>query len=203
MYFDVIAESDTIGMSVSCRYFTNCFEATSICSYFNKFYQITISISLYMGRHGRDRMVSWIYNYRCNQCLSPLTLRARLLFRWGVLDTTSCEKVCQWLAAGQWFLQVLWFPPPLKLTGTHDITEILLKVALNTITLTHYIRGIPWVRHYYYKWNKIDHVFSFTKKKIIFEPCFFFLQKRRPFNNTIKLDLRINLLSEMTNNHMN
>ena len=32
------------------------------------------------------------------------------------------------------FLQVLWFPPSIKLTG-YDITEILLKVALNTINL--------------------------------------------------------------------
>jgi hypothetical protein len=32
------------------------------------------------------------------------------------------------------FLRVLRFPPPIKLT--HDITEILLKVALNNITLT-------------------------------------------------------------------
>ena len=33
------------------------------------------------------------------------------------------------------FLRVLWFPPPIK-TDHHDITEILLKVALNTIILT-------------------------------------------------------------------
>ena len=33
------------------------------------------------------------------------------------------------------FLQVLWFPSTYK-TDCHDITEILLKVALNTITLT-------------------------------------------------------------------
>jgi len=32
------------------------------------------------------------------------------------------------------FLRVLWFSPLIKLT--HDITEILLKMALNTITLT-------------------------------------------------------------------
>ena len=31
------------------------------------------------------------------------------------------------------FLRVLRFPPPIKLTP-HDITEILLSVALNTIT---------------------------------------------------------------------
>jgi hypothetical protein len=30
------------------------------------------------------------------------------------------------------FPRVLWFPPPMK-TDRHDITEILLKVALNTI----------------------------------------------------------------------
>ena len=33
------------------------------------------------------------------------------------------------------FLRVLRFPPPMKLTAM-DITEIFLKVALNTITLT-------------------------------------------------------------------
>ena len=32
------------------------------------------------------------------------------------------------------FLWVLWFPPPIKLTN--DITEKLLKVTLNTTTLT-------------------------------------------------------------------
>jgi len=34
------------------------------------------------------------------------------------------------------FLRVLWFPPPIKQTDRYYITEILLKVALNTITLT-------------------------------------------------------------------
>jgi hypothetical protein len=37
------------------------------------------------------------------------------------------------------FLQVLWFPPPIKLTATYDITEILLKMALDTIALNLYI----------------------------------------------------------------
>jgi hypothetical protein len=27
----------------------------------------------------------------------------RILLRLGVLDTTLCDKVCQWLATGQWF----------------------------------------------------------------------------------------------------
>jgi hypothetical protein len=38
------------------------------------------------------------------------------------------------------FLQLLRFPPPMKLTSIHDIAEILLKVALNTITLANQIQ---------------------------------------------------------------
>jgi len=70
---------------------------------------------------------SWICNYPCNQCLSPLmwdriSISARC--------TTLCDKVCQWLAAGRWF-----YPGP-PVSSIHDITEILLKVALNTIKQT-------------------------------------------------------------------
>jgi len=38
---------------------------------------------------------SWIYNYLCNQCLSPLLLWVQILFMRGVLVTTLCDKVCQ------------------------------------------------------------------------------------------------------------
>jgi hypothetical protein len=70
-----------------------------------------------------------------NQCLSPLTLRVQIQLRRGVLNTTLCDKVCQWLVAG------LWFSPGTPVSSTdktdhHDITEILLKVAFNTINLT-------------------------------------------------------------------
>ena len=41
---------------------------------------------------------SWIYKYLCHQCLSPLTLRVR--FPRGVLNTTLCDQVDQYLAAG-------------------------------------------------------------------------------------------------------
>ena len=61
---------------------------------------------------------SWSYGswmYLCIQCLSPLKLWVRIPLRRGVLNTTLCDKVCQWLATG--------------------ITEILLKMALNTTTL--------------------------------------------------------------------
>jgi hypothetical protein len=38
---------------------------------------------------------SWIYNYLCNQCLSPLMLWVRISIRERC--TTLCDKVCQWL----------------------------------------------------------------------------------------------------------
>jgi len=46
---------------------------------------------------------SWINNYLCNQCLSPLTLWVRFPPRRGLHDTTLCDKICQWLVAGGWF----------------------------------------------------------------------------------------------------
>jgi len=53
------------------------------------------------GRRGRDRMVVWISNHLlCNQCLLPLMLWVRISFMQGVLVTTLCDKVWQWLAAG-------------------------------------------------------------------------------------------------------
>jgi hypothetical protein len=60
---------------------------------------------------------SWIYYYQCNHCLSPPMLWVRILLWRGILDTTLCDTVCQWLAAGGGFL--------------HGI----LKVALNILTL--------------------------------------------------------------------
>jgi hypothetical protein len=47
----------------------------------------------------------------------------------GVLDTTLCNKVCQWLATGRWFSPIIPVSNTNK-TDSHDITEILLKVAL-------------------------------------------------------------------------
>ena len=49
---------------------------------------------------------SWIYNYLCNQYLSPLTLWVRIQLRRGVLDTTLCDKVCQCLRLVGGFLRV-------------------------------------------------------------------------------------------------
>jgi len=62
-------------------------------------------------------------------------LWVRIPFRRGVLDTTLCDKVCPWLATGRWFSPGTPVSSTNK-TDRHDITEILLKAALNSITLT-------------------------------------------------------------------
>jgi hypothetical protein len=51
----------------------------------------------------------------------------------GVLDTTLCDKVYHRLATGQWFSLDTSVCFTNK-TDHHNITEILLKVALNAIT---------------------------------------------------------------------
>jgi hypothetical protein len=45
----------------------------------------------------------------------------------GVLDTTFCDKVCQWFSTGTLVSST-------NKIDRHDITEILLKVALSTKT---------------------------------------------------------------------
>jgi len=56
--------------------------------------------------------------------------------------TTLCDKVCQWLTTGRWFSQ----GPPVSSTiktDRHEITEILLKVALKTIKQTNIFHISP------------------------------------------------------------
>jgi hypothetical protein len=86
------------------------------------------------GRCGRDRMVvgfttiyaiSRSYHHWC--CGVWISIVARC--------TTLSDKVCQWLSTGKWFTP----SPPVSSTNKtdrHDITEILLNVALNTIKQT-------------------------------------------------------------------
>ena len=90
----------------------------------NSLFNILVYSDSHMGRHGRNRMVvrftttyaiSAYHHWSCN--FEPRSWR-------GVLDTTLCDKVCQWLATGRWF----------SLISSINISEILLKVALSTIT---------------------------------------------------------------------
>jgi hypothetical protein len=53
--------------------------------------------------------------------------------------TTLCDKVCQWLATGQWFSPI---PPVSSINKTYRHAEILLKVVLNTIKQTEKLYSI-------------------------------------------------------------
>jgi hypothetical protein len=67
-----------------------------------------------------------------------------ILYCSSVLDKTLCDTVCQWLATGRWFSPGTPVSSTNK-TDQHDKTDILLKVALNSITPSpycHYITGI-------------------------------------------------------------
>jgi hypothetical protein len=78
---------------------------------------------------------SYIYNYLCSQRLLPITLWDRIPLRQSVLDTTLCDEICQWLAEGRWFSTGTPVSSTNK-TDRHDITDIVLTVALSTISLT-------------------------------------------------------------------
>ena len=68
-----------------------------------------------------------------NQCLSPLTLWVWILFMYSIQHYVIKFVSNLWQVDS--FLWVLWFPPPIK-ADCHDITEILLKVALSSINQT-------------------------------------------------------------------
>ena len=78
----------------------------------------------------------WIYSYMRNQCLSPLKLWVCVPFMasciqynimWYILSVT-CDRSVVFST---------------NKTDYRDITEILLEVALNTITLTpHYVQNV-------------------------------------------------------------
>jgi hypothetical protein len=56
--------------------------------------------------------------------ISPLTLWVWISLKAGVHDTTLCDKVCQWLVAGQWFSPGTPVSSTNK-TDCHEITKIL------------------------------------------------------------------------------
>ena len=72
---------------------------------------------------------------------------------------TLCDKVCQWLATGQWFSPGTPFFSTNK-TDCHDRTEILLKVALNTINLNLTYNKDSW------KACSVSRSTIYTKQKI-------------------------------------
>jgi hypothetical protein len=96
---------------------------------------------------------SWIYSYLCKQYLSPLTLWVWIPLGQGVLDTTSCDKFCQWLETGRLFSLGMLVSSTTK-TDCHDITEILFKVALSII-----IKHTNMCRTSIYYTQHVNHLF--------------------------------------------
>jgi hypothetical protein len=62
-----------------------------------------------------------------------------------VLDTTLCDKVCQWLVTDRWFSPGTPVSSTNK-TDRHDITEISMKVVLNTINLIKSITNLLYIK---------------------------------------------------------
>ena len=71
-----------------------------------------------------------------------------LILKWLTLLIVLSTQLsrCPWLVAGRWF-----FPgtpvSPINKTDRHDITEILLKMSLNTITLTQLCRRLSYLSY--------------------------------------------------------
>jgi hypothetical protein len=117
-------------MQISYLYYACIHIRLITCCWFNHYYRMTtfkIETSWPWSYGG------WIYNYLCNRCLTPLMFWVQIPL--NARGTTLCDKVCQWLAEGQWFSQGTPVSSTNK-TDCHDITEILLKVTLITIKPT-------------------------------------------------------------------
>jgi hypothetical protein len=107
-------------------------------------------------------MVVWftincLYNVRAISAYRHLSCEFESRSWRGVFDTTLSDKVCQLLAAGWWFSQGF-SGFPTNTTDRCDITEVLLKVVLNTTTLTHNLPVVHKITFFYFKcigkWDK-------------------------------------------------
>jgi hypothetical protein len=75
----------------------------------------------------------WHIKNPVHESFRDIFFQATISITFHISFCSICDKVCQWLAIG------LWFSPGILVSSTNkidhnDITEILLKVALNTIT---------------------------------------------------------------------
>ena len=101
-------------------------------------------------RGGRGRMVVGFITTYAISSYHHWRCEFKSCFRRGVLDTPLFDQVCLWLWTGWWFSPV----SSTNKTDRHDITEILLKVALNIIKQTNknpsMCDGLKQGRHHYH-----------------------------------------------------
>jgi hypothetical protein len=94
---------------------------------------------LIVGRDCRDHMIAgFITTYVI--CLSPLTLRVWIPLRGVLLDTTLFDKVCQWLATGQWFSPNT---PAAECDATNNQPGVRFRVVVFSATFNN-ILVISW-----------------------------------------------------------
>ena len=79
-----------------------------ICTKKNLVLQLVAGWAIFWGKLTR------LSRARRVRIQSPPTLWVQTPLRRGVLDTTLCDKVCQWLATGWWFPPVTPVSPPKK-----------------------------------------------------------------------------------------
>jgi hypothetical protein len=106
---------------------------------------ISYTITLFppRSRHGRDRLVVEFTTTYAISAFNHWSCEFESCSWRGVLHTTLCDKVCHWLATCQWFSPGSPVSTTNK-TDSHDITELLLKVALITITPQKSILSVNW-----------------------------------------------------------
>ena len=111
-------------------------------------------------------------------------LWVRTPLRQSVLDTTLCDKVCPWLAAGCRFSLGTLISSTNK-TDCHDITKILLKVALNTINQFPFCSQWNIQVHLELKTIQISSTYYFTVFCLNFIFCKMIAFNNRPINEIL------------------
>ena len=88
-------------------------------------YTLTITSLWCLVSYRYEISFTQLTRHDTNSCINTICIQC-------VLDTTLCDKICQWLATGRWFSPSTPVYSTSK-TDHHEIAEILLKVTLTTI----------------------------------------------------------------------
>ena len=112
VYSELSWLSALIAFALSICFIHLCYPFVSVVLYLDCLY----THPCYRGPSWSWSFGSWICNYLCSQCLSPLTLRARI-----PLITRRTRYNIMWYKLVSDLRQdggFLWLPPPIKLTST-------------------------------------------------------------------------------------
>jgi hypothetical protein len=113
--------------------------------------------------------------------INPVTQYRRCEFESHSCDTTLCDKVCQWLAAGRWFSPGTPVSSTNK-TDCHDMTELLLKnkcldQSVSTLIFTAFQHIILSSRYFNYVLSAHFTPFNKTNYKMRYSFHYFLVQR--------------------------